>query len=223
MAPETVTHAYYTYTPMPMEQAQGMFGVLPAWAQQQFSDTAYAMGRYRGEKSGNGLYADALAISQARAQEGLYVSPEEILVEMIETGVWPIGEPEGEGDSSGGGGYGGWGGGGFGGGGGGGGGTINLTTPQAARYYVEQAYKSILGRRPTGKEVETFIKYLREAELNSPVTQEVDASGNVINTGGFEPQILAEQMAKDEDDYTSRQGSNFMNTFLNMLTSNGGA
>jgi hypothetical protein len=212
-SPETFLYKYYTYKNMPMSQAESLFSELPRWAIDQFAATAYQLGRYRGEKSATGLYQDALAISQARAMQGEIISPQEVLAENIRSGIWPLGE-EADDDGGGSGSRGRGGGGGF--GGGGGNSTVKLSTPQQARFYVEQAYKSILGRKPTAEEIDRFVAILREAEMNNPVTATY-SGGTAVQTGGFEPQILAEQMAKSEEDYQSRSANQYYNWFIDAL------
>lgn len=209
--PERLTYSYYSYRNTPMSQAENLFSVMPRWAQDQFGASAYAMGRYRGEKSAEGLYRDALSVSQELAREGIIISPQEVLMRNIQDGVWPPGEMEGEDDDSGGGPSGG--------GPGGGGGstaTVRLSSEQQARFFIEQAYRSILGRRPTKDEIDQYVRILREAEMNNPVTQSI--SGNTaVTQGGYEPQILAEEMAKAEEDYTARGSNQVYNWLIQAL------
>lgn len=209
-----VAAEYYTYRPISAENAQGQLYQLPMYMQDYFKSTAEQMGRYPGELSPEGLYVRMLDESRKRAGQGKFDAPEEIYMELVENGVLPMPlspDQQAAADAGGGGG----GGGGYG-GGGGGGATVNLTTPQQARFYVEQAYKSLLGRAPSEDEINNFIAVLREAELNNPVTVE-DVGGVMAQTGGYDPQILASEMAKAEDDYKTRGANNYYNMFMDML------
>ena len=201
----------FSYVSVATDDVAGEYYALPKRVQQQFERTAETLGRYPGEKSAVGLYGDLLDMSGRLALEGVLMAPEEVLFAKIKAGELSMGKGESSDDSSsgGGGGY----------GGGGGGGTVQLSTPQQARYFIEQAYRSLLGRAPTEQEVEQFANILRQAELNNPQTTEM--VGNVAAvTGGFEPQILAEQTAKAESEYQTRGNWNYYNMFMNALAGN---
>lgn len=208
------TAEYYTYTNLSAENAKTGYYDLPRWAKDQFEATANTLGRYEGEISPTSVYESLLAESKERAMQGQFISPEELLFEYINEGKLSAGTLPGEGkddsSSSGGGG----GGGGY--GGGGGGGTVQLTTPQQARYYIQQAYRSLLGRTPNEDEIDEFVTVLRQAELANPQTTEM-VGGVAAVTGGFEPQILAEQMARAEEDYKTRGNFNYYNMFMDIL------
>lgn len=208
------TAEYYSYTNLSAENAKTGYYDLPQWAKDQFEATANTLGRYEGEISPTSVYESLLVESKERAMQGQFVSPEELLFEYISEGKLSAGVLPGEEDESGGGGS--YGGGGYGGYGGGGGGTVQLTTPQQARYYIQQAYRSLLGRTPTDSEIDEFVTVLRQAELANPQTTEM-VGGVAAVTGGFEPQILAEQMARAEEDYKTRGNFNYYNVFMDIL------
>lgn len=201
----------YSYVTATQTDVAGEYYSLPMKVRQQFERTAQTLGRYPGEKSAVTLYGDMLVDSGKLATQGVLMAPEEVLFAKIMAGELSAGAPEKQDSSSGGGG-------GYG-GGGAGGGTVQLTTPQQARYYIQQAYKSLLGRNPTDQEVDQFITVLRQAELGNPQTTEV-IGGVTAVTGGFEPQILAEQMAKAESDYKTRGNWNYYSMFMDALAGN---
>jgi hypothetical protein len=202
----------FTYVSVATDDVAGEYYSLPKRVQAQFERTAETLGRYPGEKSAVGLYGDLLDISGRLALEGVLMAPEEVLFAKINAGELSMGKDESEDDSGGGGGGGGY-------GGGGGGGTVQLSTPQQARYYIEQAYRSLLGRAPTEQEVDEFASMLRQAELNNPQTTEM-VGGVAAVTGGFEPQILAEQTARAEADFETRGNWNYYGMFMNALAGN---
>lgn len=201
----------YSYFTLAEADAQAEYDSLPDKIKAQFRRTADTMGRYEGEIGPVGLYRSLMRESgKLQYEEGVLMAPEELLFWKIQKGELSPGQRGGGGDGSdssgGGGGY----------GGGGGGGTVQLTTSQQARYYVTQAYRSLLGRRPTEDEVDEFIRVLRQAELGNPQSMQI-IDGVAATTGGFDPSILAEQMAQSEEDYQTRGNYNYFNMFIDSL------
>lgn len=110
-------------------------------------------------------------------------------------------------------------GGGYGGYGGGGSSTqqtIDLSSPTQARGLLMQTMQGVLGRDPSDREVDQFVKILNESQTANP--QVVSAVGDTVTrSGGVDPGALALDYAQSRDDYEDVQANQYYNMFLDVL------
>ena len=108
-------------------------------------------------------------------------------------------------------------------GGGGGGGpqiteTVNLTDPGTAKVVLEQSMAQYLGRTPSQKEFDNFLKALRGAEEAAP--RKADVSGSRQTTsGGVNAQAFAQEYAASQEgsaEYLA--ATEYMDAFMSALT-----
>lgn len=152
-----------------------------------------------------GIWEDMVYLSEMRSNEGVFMTPMDILYETyMNFGI-------GADDSSGGGSY----------GGGYGGGsstqrTIDLTSPQQARGLLMQTIQGVLGRNPTDTEYDEFVKILNETQTANPSV--VSAAGDTVTrTGGVDAGLVALDYAESRDDYEDVQANQYYNMFLDVL------
>jgi hypothetical protein len=112
------------------------------------------------------------------------------------------------------GGYGSYGSGGY--GGGGGGGSVSLTDPTSARGLLLQTMQGVLGRNPSDKEYNQFIKALNQAEMNAPRT--VTVEGDVaVQSGGVDPGMIAMEYVEGLEEFESAAGQRTLDAFMQVL------
>ena len=83
-------------------------------------------------------------------------------------------------------------------GGGGGGGSstvVNLTSPDDARVFVDNALKTYLGRAATKEESETFLSTLNRVERENPIV-----STPTSRSGGANRELVAQEFGRSRDD-----------------------
>ena len=115
--------------------------------------------------------------------------------------------PGGGGYPSGGGGYG---------GSGGGMGSVSLTDPTSARGLLLQTMQGVLGRNPSDKEYNQFIKALNQAEMNAPRT--VTVEGDVaVQSGGVDPGMVAMEYVEGLEEFESAAGQRTFDAFMQVL------
>jgi len=165
--------------------------------------------------TGRMLWERLSNLSAMRTENGDPVSPQQMAAELAAS----LGVPPPGGDASGalgtssGGGYGG------GGGGGGGGasmGSVSLTDPTSARGLLLQTMQGVLGRNPTDKEYNQFIKALNQAEMNAPRT--VTVEGDVaVQSGGVDPGMVAMEYVEGLEEFDSAAGQRTLDAFMQVL------
>jgi hypothetical protein len=106
---------------------------------------------------------------------------------------------------------------------------INLTNPSTARQVLDGALGQYLGRMPTNKEYNVFLKALNATEEASPsITEQVSrtvpgqgtsrVSSKVRSEGGMSREQFATEFAKGQEDYAETQLSTTgLGAFLELL------
>jgi hypothetical protein len=137
------------------------------------------------------------------------ISPTSVLYDQ------PGGRPSADdtSSSSGGGGYGG-------GGGGGGGRSVSLASPSQAQALLTQFMQNSLGRDPDSKEVRDFVSLLQDYQMNNPNTVSFEG-GNVVQSGGIDPGLVAQEFVEDVPGYTEAQSDKYYRTFMSALLGGG--
>lgn len=183
------------------------------WYEEQFLPEAYSIL----EETGIAPDPEYMAIRFARASDydiseyyrtSPALSPDSILYDQ------PGGRPS-ESDSSGGGGYG-YGGG----GGGGGGGSVSLASPSQAQSMLTQFMQATIGRDPNANEVRKFVEVLQDYQRNNPTTVSVEGD-NVVQSGGIDPSVVAQEFVEDLPDYTESQADKYYRVFMGALLGGG--
>lgn len=73
--------------------------------------------------------------------------------------------------------------------------VVNLTNPDDARVFVDNALKTYLGRAATEEESETFLSTLNKVERKNPIVSTPSS-----RSGGTNPQLVAQEFARSRED-----------------------
>lgn len=105
---------------------------------------------------------------------------------------------------------------------------INLADPAEVRVFLDEAFRTKMGRAPTDAEVRTLTDSLHAAQKAHPGMSQVqttyDANGNVASqqqlkaTGGVNPDIfLNDQIANDPEAASYQAGTTYFNALMGAL------
>jgi hypothetical protein len=160
-------------------------------------------------KKGKTLWAEAVGASYAVSGRGETITPWSILSQKY---LNPFSAAPAVAEASTGGGYDSYGGGGY----GGGMGSVSLTDPTSARGLLLQTMQGVLGRNPSDKEYNQFIKALNQAEMNAPRT--VSVEGDVaVQSGGVDPGMVAMEYVEGLEEFESAAGQRTFDAFMQVL------
>ena len=95
-------------------------------------------------------------------------------------------------------------------------GSVSLTDPTSARGLLLQTMQGALGRNPTDKEYNQFIKALNQAKMNAPRT--VTVEGDVaVQSGGVDPGMIAMDYVEGLEEFDSAAGQRTLDAFMQVL------
>lgn len=103
--------------------------------------------------------------------------------------------------------------------------SIRLTDPGSARKLVDTALGQYLGRAATSEEQQTFLKALNAQEKAAPMmtqsttsTSGRSSSTSTVTTGGFDPNVFAEEYAQGQEGAGEFQAAtSLLDTFIKSI------
>lgn len=103
--------------------------------------------------------------------------------------------------------------------------SIRLTDPGSARKLVDTALGQYLGRAATSEEQQTFLKALNAQEKAAPMmtqsttsTSGRSSSTSSVTTGGFDPNVFAEEYAQGQEGTGEFQAAtSLLDTFIKSI------
>lgn len=84
---------------------------------------------------------------------------------------------------------------------------VQLTNEFDARGLVDNALNQYLGRDATPKEREKFWQQLNKREMQNPQVNTPQGVAGAVGSGGFSPELFAQDFAKSRDDFAETEAS----------------